>query len=143
MNTNEKRDAGAMKFEEVQAGDKVRTRAEFTEGTVLEAEFTVTYVNSVAFGNAYIGIHASLDGRKSLSIELVSRPAPLPKVGDLLTGEQVQALPNHAVFLDTHNKPRIVFDGMSCARGNTEDPLYFHDITDPTYRLIYLPEEEN
>lgn len=78
MHTNEKRDAGAMKFDEVRVGDTVRTRAEFTDGTVIETEFTVTYVNSYAFGNAYTGIHASLDGRKSLSIELVSRP---PKVG--------------------------------------------------------------
>ena len=138
----EKRDAGAMTFDEVRAGDRVRTRQVFEDGTVVETEFVVEYVNGYCdyFGNSYISIHKEASERESLDISLVSRP---PKVGDLLTSAQVQALPDHAVFLDIHNKPRIVFGGKSCAPYFTEAPLSYHAYTEPTYRLIYLPEEDN
>lgn len=139
----EKRDADAMKFEEVRVGDRVRTRQVFSDGTVFEAEFTVEYVNGYCdyFGNSYSSVHKEASERESLSIERVSRP---PKVGDLLTGAQVQALPDHAVFLNAFNKPRTVLDGKSYGPGLPVGvSLSFHDFTDPVYRLIYLPEEEN
>lgn len=135
-----------MKFDEVRVGDTVRTHAEFTDGTVVDTEFTVTYANSryKYFGSTYATIHKDVSDRESLSIELVSRPTPTPKVGDLLTGTQVQALPNLAVFLSSRGVPRTVFNDKSYAPGFPVDaPLSYYDFTDPTYRLIYLPEEDN
>lgn len=144
MNTDEKRDADAMRFEEVQVGDRVRTRQVFSDGTVFESEFTVEYSYCDYFGNSYSSVHKEASDRVSLSIELVSRPAPPPKVGDLLTGAQVQALPDRAVFLDVWNEPRTVLNGMSYASGFPSGvSLSYHDFTEPTYRLIYLPEEDN
>lgn len=130
-----------MEFNEVRVGDTARVLAEYTDGTVIQVAFTVTYVQSTMFGNSHTYVRQHKTGRKSLSIELVSRPASPPKVGDLLTGAQVQGLPNHAVFLDVWNKPRTVFNGKSY------DPeihvgsfLSTHDLREPIYRLIYLPE---
>ena len=139
----EKRDAGAMTFDEVRAGDRVRTRQVFEDGTVVETEFVVEYVNGYCdyFGNSYISIHKEASERESLDISLVSRP---PKVGDLLTGEQVQTLPDYAIFQNAYSKPRTVLDGRSYGPGRPVGvPLSFHNFTEPTYRLIYLPEEEN
>lgn len=132
-----------MMFDEVREGDTVRTREVFEDGTVFETEFTVERVNRFGdyFDNGYVSVHEEVLGRKSLSIELVHRK---PKVGDLLTGAQVQRLPNHAVFLDVWNKPRTVFDGKSYGPGLTvAAALDLHDLRDPGYRLIYLPDEEN
>lgn len=112
---------------------------------MIDTEFTVTYANSryKYFGSTYATIHEEASERVSLSIELVSRSAPPPKVGDLLTGAQVQTLPDFAVFLSAWNVPRTVLNGMSYAPGYADEPLRFHDHRDPTYRLIYLPEEDN
>lgn len=135
-----------MRFDEVRVGDRVRTHAEFTDGTVIKSEFTVTYVDTCGyvFGNDHINTRSDNSDRKSLSIELVSRPMTPPKVGDLLTSEQVQALPNLAVFLSARGVPSTVLNGMSYAPGFPAGvPLSYHDITDPVYRLIYLPDEEN
>lgn len=135
-----------MEFNEVRVGDTVRAREVFDDGTVVESEFPVTYLDTYDdfFGNDYNYVSKYNTGRKSLSIELVSRPTTPPKVGDLLTGAQVQGLPNHAVFLDIWNKPRTVFNGKSHAPGLTEEaPLAMHDLREPIYRLIYLPGEEN
>lgn len=144
---DEKRDADAMTFDEVREGDTVRTRQVFDDGTVVESEFPVTYVDTYGydyvFGNDYNYVRKYDTGRKSLSIELVSRPTAPPKVGDLLTGAQVQSLPDLAVFLSYHGVPRTVFNGMSSGPVFPETSLSFHDFTDPTYRLIYLPEEDN
>lgn len=143
MNTDEKRDADAMTFEEVRVGDRVRTRQVFSDGTVFESEFVVEYVNSYYFGNSYSSVHEEASERVSLNIELVLRPTPPPKVGDLLTGAQVQTLPDYAVFLSSKGVPRTVFNGMSSGPDFPETSLSFHDFTVPTYRLIYLPEENN
>lgn len=135
-----------MMFDEVREGDTVRTHAEFTDGTVIDTEFTVAYANSryKYFGSTYATIHKEVSDRELLSIELVSRSAPPPKVGDLLTSAQVQALPNLAVFLSFKGVPSTVLNGTSYAPGFPAGvPLSYHDFTDPTYRLIYLPEEDN
>lgn len=137
-----------MEFNEVRVGDTVRAREVFDDGTVVESEFPVTYVDTYGydyvFGNDYNYVRKYDTGRKSLSIELVSRPTAPPKVGDRLTGAQVQGLPNHAVFLDAWNKPRTVFNGMSYDPGiHVGSYLSTHDLRDPVYRLIYLPDEEN
>ena len=141
---NERRDADALevKFEEVQVGDRVRTRQVFEDGTVVETEFVVEYVNGYCdyFGNSYINIHKEASERESLDISLVSRP---PKVGDLLTGEQVQRLPDLAVFLSYRGRPLTVFKGLAYSPVFTADPLSYYGSAEPTYRLIYLPEEEN
>lgn len=145
MHTNEKRDADTMTFEEVRVGDTVRAREVFDDGTVIESEFPVTYLDTYddVFGNDYNYVRKYNTGRKSLSIELVSRHTPPPKVGDLLTGAQVQRLPDYAVFLNSRGVPRTVLNGMSYAPGYKEAPLRYYGFTDPTYRLIYLPEEDN
>ena len=133
-----------MEFNEVQVGDTVRAREVFNGGTVIESEFPVTYLDTYdgVFGNGYNYVRKYSTGRKSLSIELVSRHTPPPKVGDLLTGAQVQRLPDLAVFLGPNGVPRTVFNGMSYSPGLPEgDPLSYHDFTDPIYRLIYLPDE--
>lgn len=135
-----------MKFDEVREGDRVRTHAEFTDGTVIKSEFTVTYVDTCGyvFGNDHVNTRSDNSDRKSLSIELVSRHTPPPKVGDLLTSAQVQALPNLAVFLSFKGVPSTVLNGKSYAPDFPAGvPLSYYDFTDPTYRLIYLPEEDN
>ena len=126
-----------MRFDEVRVGDTVRVHAEFNDGTRIKSEFTVTYTDEYVFCNEHVGVNSDSRNRKSLSIERVARK---PKVGDLMTGAQVQRLPNHAVFLDVWNKPRTVFDGKSYGPGLTvEAALDLHDLRDPVYRLIYLP----
>lgn len=131
-----------MEFNEVRVGDRVRTREVFEDGTVFETEFVVEFVNSYCdyFGSAYVSVHKEISERESLSIERVHRK---PKVGDLLTGAQVQRLPDYAVFLSSKGVPRTVFNGMSSGPDFPETSLSYHDFTEPTYRLIYLPEEDN
>lgn len=63
-------------FDEIEVGDRLKTREVFKDGTVAEQEFTVEYKNSGYVGNDFALVYLKLSSRTELTITRVAIPEP-------------------------------------------------------------------